>query len=427
MEFHLLSQDDDMSFLSKAKNKSIYESLKWIDLRNENSLSFGGGYRFQVESFLNENFVKQRNQDNIRYFNRVLLHSSLNLGDRFELYVELNSSTVIDKTDISPVDKDELSVNQAFIEYNFNELWSFLFGRENLKFGSRRLIDIREGPNVRRSFDLLRFDYKNDFTNVTTFFSIPVKPKPKLFDNEYLKFHELFTGIYATKKVSKTLNFDFYGFYQKDDDVTYSIGYANERRYSLGTRFFGTLNKFTFNNEAVYQFGKFGELGINAYTISLQGEYENNHIGDKTVFGLKTELISGDKSQKDTHLNTFDPLYPRGAYFGRVAKFGPANLIDIHPYININKSAWYIEIDYDIFWRYSINDGVYNAAIQIEYPSTNDDAFIGHQFGTLFGYNANNHLNMELETNLIIPGEFLKNSNLTSNLFHVVVTTEFKF
>ncbi|WP_282116030.1 alginate export family protein [Cellulophaga baltica] len=427
IQFKLLGQDDEVSFLSEKESKSVYEKLKWIDLKNNNSLSFGGSYRFQAESFINENFNHQGAQDNIWYLNRILLHALFKINQKFDAYIELSSSTAIGKTNVSPVDKDLLAVNQAFAAYHFNSNWSLLLGRENLGFGSRRLVDVREGPNVRRSFDLARIDYKNETTKLTTFFAIPVKNKEGAFDNDYVKSSETFSGVYLSKNFHKYINSDIYGFYQKDDDVTYAIGTADERRYTFGGRYFGSYKNVTFNNEAAYQLGLFGNNKINAYTLSLNAEYATKFIGDKTTIGLKTELISGDKNRNDNRLNTFDALYPRGAYFGRVARFGPSNLIDIHPYINTIYSKYYVEIDYDVFWRYSKNDGVYDAALFLQYPSTNTSAFIGHQIGTVTGCNFTNRLNIELETNIIIPGNFLKQNGATASLFHSVLTAEYKF
>ncbi|RIV41944.1 porin [Flagellimonas pelagia] len=427
MVFHLLGQDDDMSFLLEQREKTIYEDLKWIGLTEHSALSLGGSYRFQTEHFIHENFTTMGNQDNIWYLQRLLLHTHLRIQNHFELYLELNSSTVVGKKDVSPVDKDVLAMNQAFATYHFDDHLSISLGRQNLKFGSRRLIDIREGPNVRRSFDILRWDYVDELTNVTTFFSVPVRTRQGIFDNTYLNFDETFSGLYVTKKFGPISNLDVYGFYQKDNGATYNAGTADERRYSLGVRYFGKMGTFSFNNEGVYQFGRFGELDIRAYTVSLNGELSTAFFGDGTVFGLKTEVISGDRKPGDGNLNTFDPLYPRGAYFGRVARFGPSNLIDFHPYMNIRKSNHYVEMDYDVFWRYSKEDGVYDAGQQLAYPSVNTKAFIGNQFGLLYGLDINNHLNMELETNLIVPDDFLRDSGLSATLFHAVLTAEFRF
>jgi hypothetical protein len=118
---------------------------------------------------------------------------------------------------------------------------------------------------------------------------------------------------------------------------------------------------------------------------------------------------------------------PRGAYFGRVARFGPSNLIDVHPYANTRFSKVSLELDYAAFWRYSLEDGVYGAAMTLEYPSLNDKRFIANQMGFIAGYQFNHAVGLELEGNVIFPGPFLQENNLDDTLYHVVLTTEIKF
>jgi hypothetical protein len=425
--FSFLRQNDIISSLDNKKDKNTYEQFKWLGIGNYGSISFGGSNRFQAESFKNQFFLDEEEQDNFWMLNRIQFHTHLKLGKALTFFAELNSSTIIDKDELSPVDKDVLSFNQLFVKYNFNDHWSIGTGRENLQFGSNRLIDIREGTNVRRSFDFFRVNFENEKMKVTGFLAIPVQPKPQVFDNKGLEFSETLTGIYATMHFSERVNFDFYTLYQKDNNVTYEIGTEDEHRGTIGTRFFGSLNDFTFNTEAVYQLGSFGNYDISAWTVSLQIEHAIYGLGDKEKFGLKTEIISGDKNGNDDILNTFDALYPRGSYFGRVARFGPSNLIDIHPYINAQFKKLFVEFDYDVFWRYSINDGVYNAALLLEYPNTNNKRFIGQQLGTIVGYKIDKHIYLEFESNIVFPGAFLKQSNQGDILYHFVFTTEIKF
>ncbi len=426
IKFSLLRQYDAVDSLKNNQSKITSQSFKYIPISKYTTLSFGGSWRFQYESFYNEQFKNNPDQDNLWYLNRVMLHAHLKVKDKFEVFAEINSSLIGDKDNPSPVDKDDLAINQLFIKYMFNDHWTIDIGRENLILGSKRLVDLREGPNVRRSFDLTQLNYHKKGFSARAFFAIPVKPEPHVFDNNVLKFEETFSGLYTTTKFNQSINLDLYTFYQKDDNVTYNNGNENERRISVGARYFGTYKSWTYNNELVYQFGDFGNQNIHAWTVSFQFEKKtklNNHIFNT---GLKTEIISGDKDFNDNTLNTFDALYPRGAYFGRVARFGPSNLIDIHPYINTNFKKLFIEFDYDLFWRYSINDGVYNAALLLEYPNTNNQRFLGQQIGTIVGYNINNHIKLEFESNIIFPGKFLKESNQGDTLYHFVLTTEIK-
>ena len=424
--FSLLRQYDNVDTLKNNPSKNVYEKFKYLKLSEHTMVSFGGSWRFQYESFFNEQFQNIPDQDNLWYLNRIMLHAHLKVKDKFQLFAEVSSSSIGDKDNPSPVDKDEIAVNQLFIKYKFNDHWSIGIGRENLILGSNRLVDLREGPNVRRSFDLTQINYNNNTFSAKAFFAIPVKPNPYVFDNDFLKFDETLSALYTTTTFNKSNYLDAYIFYQKDDNVNYSNAQGNERRASLGFRYFGNYKTLRFNNEAVYQFGNIENQSIQAWTLSVQLE-NSTKLGNRFYnIGVKSEIINGDKNQNDSVLNTFDALYPSGAYFGRVARFGPSNLIDVHPYINTQFKKIFIEFDYDVFWRHSVNDGVYNAALLLQYPNTNNERFIGQQVGTIIGYKMNKHITLEFESNIIFPGAFLKQSNRSDTLYHFVLTTEIK-
>ena len=88
---------------------------------------------------------------------------------------------------------------------------------------------------------------------------------------------------------------------------------------------------------------------ISGWTASLNASYKFNEIKLKPELGLKTEIISGDRKVGDDKLQTFNPLFPRGAYFGLAALIGPANLVDVHPSVSLNLSNKInLDIDYDI-------------------------------------------------------------------------------
>lgn len=421
MSFGLLRQNDVINITKDVSNNSYYK-LKSINLNSKSTISFGGSWRFQYESFVNEQFQNISDQDNLWYLNRIMLHSHLKVSDEFEVFAELNNSVVSDKDNRVPVDKDLLSFNQFFLRYNFNSNWNILIGRQNMRLGSGRLVDIREGPNVRLSFDMAQLQYQDHNTNLLGFYAIPVQQQEGVFDNDYLKNNESLSALYWTQKWSKNTSTDLFVLYKTENNKTWNSGTANDNRASIGLRHFGVWKGLNYNNEFVYQFGSFGNQDISAWTVSFNVEKDFS-IG---TFGLKTEAISGN-DEDSSSLNTFDGLYPRGAYFGRVARFGPSNLIDIHPYYNKKIGNFNLELDYVAFWRFSTTDGVYNPPLLLEYPSINSERFIGNQIGGIVSYELNDFIAFELESNIIFPGTFLKESNLGDMLYHFVFTTEIKF
>lgn len=425
-DFSLLRQNDEIS-ISLDDYKGFYKNLKLLQVGKQTTLSFGGSYRFQTESFINEQFSSEEDQSDVWFLNRFQLHSNLKVSDKFELFTELNSSIIDSKEELAPVDMDELSLNQLFARYHFNEHWNVLVGRQNIRLGSGRLIDIREGPNVRLSFDMVQLQYTNSKTQVTGFYAVPVQLEEGVFDNNALDFKESVATLYWTQNWNTNTNTDIYALYKNEENKTWNSGTADDNRLSLGLRQFGTWKKYIYNNEFVFQTGSFGDQNISAWTASFNVEYPLGILGDEGIIGIKTEAISGDSSNSDNTLNTFDGLFPRGAYFGRVARFGPSNLIDIHPYINTSIGPFSIELDYVAFWRFSRQDGVYSPPLILEYPSTDENRFIGHQIGAIGAIEINDFIILELETNLIFPGNFLEESNLDDTLFHTVLTVEFKF
>lgn len=423
--FSLLRQNDQIN-LKEDEPKSFYQNIKQLQLSDKATLSFGGSYRFQTEGFVNEQFSREDDQNDYWFLNRFQVHSHLKVSDKFELFTELNSSLIASKDELAPVDRDELSLNQFFVRYHFDKNWNLLLGRQNLRLGSGRLIDIREGPNVRLSFDTFELNYQHQETYIKTFAAVPVQIRPGVFDNDFLNFSEFVSGIYWTEFWNPAVNTDLYVLYKREEEKTWNAGTSDDERASIGLRHFGMWKGFNFNNEFVYQLGTFGDLDIDAWTISFNIERLIRMGGKKFLLGFKTEAISGD-SLGDDNLGTFDALYPRGAYFGRVARFGPSNLFDIHPYIDFRLGKFNLEIDYVAFWRFSNEDGVYNPGLILEYPSTNEASFIGHQLGTILTIEPFRNLAFELETNLIFPGDFLVESGLDDTLFHTVLTAEIKF
>jgi hypothetical protein len=423
IKFSLLRQNDEI----EIKNaNSLYDHIKQLKLADNASLSFGGSWRFQYESFINEQFQDVPNQDNLWFLQRVLLHAHLRLGSHFEVFTELNSSLVSNKEALTPVDKDELSFNQFFARYNFNDNWNMLLGRQNIRLGSGRLVDVREGPNVRLSFDMAQLQYKDPHTEFTAFYAIPVQLQSGAFDNKTLDTDETLSALYWIQNWSNNTHTDLYILYKEEANKTWNAGTANDNRMSFGLRHYGTWKSLNYNNEFVYQLGSFGNQDITAWTASFNIEKQFKTSYPFTL-GIKTEAISGDTNANDDQLNTFDALYPRGAYFGRVARFGPSNLIDVHPYFETQYGLLNLTLDYVAFWRFSDNDGIYNPALILDYPSTNDERFIGHQIGVIAGFEVNNFINLELESNIIFPGAFLQQQNQGNTLYHFVLTTEFKF
>jgi hypothetical protein len=74
-------------------------------------------------------------------------------------------------------------------------------------------------------------------------------------------------------------------------------------------------------------------------------------------FGLRADIASGDEAPANQDLQTFNPLFPKGAYFSEAGLIGPANFIDLNPCIDLHLANHLTLIfDWDFFWRESTHD-----------------------------------------------------------------------
>ena len=279
-QFNMLRQKDDMQPLSELDNRSTYQKMKFSPILKNGNISFGGSFRAQYELFRNIEF-QETDDINGWYLQRILFHSSVRINPRLRVFVELGASNVTGKEDRAPVDKDQLYFNQAFIEYQTDK-FAVKLGRENLELGSRRLVDPREGPNVRRSFDHITLFYRYREMLVRGFAAIPVRPREGVFDNDVFNTDEVLWGLYGSNVFSRYsgrgLMRIILAYIRQIIPMTVALG----MRPGIALAFvFQMLSEtWSFDNEAILQLGSFGDTPILGWTISFQYVPTNRKVSE---------------------------------------------------------------------------------------------------------------------------------------------------
>lgn len=428
-----LRYNEDYSVLKNDTSKKWYKAIKYIHLKKSTSLyvSIGGEYRYQLQYLKNEDWGDAAKKEYTAIHNRLLLHGDFHIGKRFRFFGQFVSTTVTGKEPpIRSIDENLLDVHQAFADLtiidNINKL-IIRTGRQELLYGSQRLIAVREGPNNRLSFDAVKAFYVKNNLQVDLFFSHPVRNRTGVFD-DLINHTEKLWGTYVTvNKLPVIRNADFYYIGYQNKNKNFDTIVATENRHSIGVRLWKSEKAFQYDIEALYQFGKIGSGTINAYTASANITYKFHLLKFTPVIGLKTEVISGDKSAKDRKMNTFNPLFPRGSYFGLAALIGPVNLIDLHPSVEIrlHRKIAFVA-DYDMFWRYSGADGIYGANAAIIYPAA-FSKHIGNQLGISIEYTPIQYLEISPELTFFKAGSYLKEVSAGKDIVFAAITIQFKF
>ncbi|MEL1244947.1 alginate export family protein [Flavobacterium sp. DGU11] len=429
--FRPLRYDDDLSAIKSDTASGWYDKMKYLG--NDNLyLSMGGELRLQYIYTVNNKWGDEPDATDGYLLNRNLFHADVH-AHRFRAFAQLQSSLSAGLTDASPVDDNTVDIHQAFIDAALlsHEKASLILraGRQELMYGSQRLIGVREGPNSRIAMDGAKLFYKQDRLQTDLFYTHPVANKMGAFNDVFNDKAKLWASYTVINMNGFFNNIDLYylGLYKRE--AHYDTASGTEMRHSIGSRFWKNKGKWKYDIEGLYQFGSLSNLDISAWTISSNINYKAEGLLFKPVFGLKTEAISGDSSNTDHKLQTFNPLYPRGAYFGLVALIGPANLFDIHPSVDLELSdKWEFGSDLDIFWRWSVNDGIYAPNMQLLYAGTGTaERFIGTQLSANIEYTPDPFLNFTLESAWFNAGSFLEKSGTGKDYFYAAVTGRIRF
>jgi hypothetical protein len=437
--FKLLRYEERYGYLGvdSMPEKNAWERLKFIRLNRVKTayLSLGGEVRYQYEYFNHANWGEGPEDDNGYLLQRYMVHTDWRLGRHLRVFGQLKSGIETGKAGgPEPPDEDHLDLHQAFADGSLpvraGRVLTVRVGRQEMTYGSSRLVSVREGPNVRQSFDAVKAFYQTPRGQVDAFVSRPVQTERGVFDDAGDR-NRRFWGLYAVRKLPGLLdsNLDLYYFGFTERSAAFESGTADEQRHSLGLRWWSQAGRLRYNVEAVYQWGAFGPQAIRAYTLSGEFTYALRRAGWRPFFNLKTEVISGDRRGDDGRLQTFNPLFPKGAYFGQVALIGPANLVDLHPMVGFSPlPALEVTLDADFFWRHSPADGLYGVPyVLLRGDGGSQSRRIGDQFSLAAAWQTNPYLSFELFLTHFVAGKFLKDTGAGRNLTFIAPRVTFRF
>lgn len=138
------------------------DPLKWLPLNVDGSanLTLGGELRARFESSRNPVFGLGSPRRNDYTLLRSFLFADLHLGPHLRGFVELASGFAPGWDGESPTtQKDELDLLQGFGELKLplaGGEFMLRAGRQEMSFGSSRLVSVRESPNLRRALGAQR-------------------------------------------------------------------------------------------------------------------------------------------------------------------------------------------------------------------------------------------------------------------------------
>ncbi|WP_422928091.1 alginate export family protein [Singulisphaera sp. PoT] len=441
--YRLLRYEEDFTFLADPKRRGdFFDPVKYIPLfRKEGRyLTIGGDVREWFESYHNDSFGEGPGNAqgyNTYFLQRYMLHADLHLGPDLRIFVQ-SISGFEDGRIGGPrpdIDVNRFDAHQGFVDWTWrspddSRSLTWRLGRQEFRYGSGRLIDVREGPNLRRSFDGARALAKLGAWSVDGWWAKPVLNNPGVFDDDPNPAVS-FWGLYGVRPVGdgSFANVDAYYLGFQNLDARFDQDSGRELRHSFGTRLWGRPLPWEYNLEYVYQFGDFGSGRINAWTAANAVRYNFADAPLTPALGLRFDVASGDRNPNSANLQTFNPLFPSGAYFNLTGPFGPQNIIDLHPTLDLHlRKDLTLSADWTFFWRESLEDGVYRLSGSLLASGRDSRArYIGSSPALTMVWTLNPHVTLLASYVHIFPGEFIKQTTPGKDVDYVTGWLTFKF
>jgi len=357
---------EDWSVLADPSLRTAWgDALKYMSLSASDPktyLSFGVNVRERTELSDAASFGMGGNPNNTYLLQRFQVHADLRFANYWQAFVQLEDARTLNRQVIGGADRNPWDLRLAFLAYVrpfADGMFKARVGRQDFAFDLQRFVSLRDGPNVRQSFDAIWADWETGQWRFIGFLSQPVQYKDEHpFDdtsNHRFRFHTL--------RVERLLwgkdELSAYAALYSRDNARYLDAQGAERRDVYDVRFAGNQSGVDWDLEAMAQRGRVGAKDIDAWGTGARFGYTWAG-GVSPRIGMQMDAASGDRRPGDGTLGTFNPLFPNGYYFTLAGFTGYTNLIHLKPSLTIKPAVRLtLMAALGFQWRQTSADAIY--------------------------------------------------------------------
>jgi hypothetical protein len=410
--------DADFRYLDDTDNKDHdwLDPFKRVHLGDDFLFSTGGDFRFRYN---NEVDSRLSGKDNVYELTRTRLYGDFWYRDVFRVYAEFFDAQTYNQ-DLTPLptDHDHGDLLNLFADLKLCELADhplyFRGGRQELLYGSQRLISPLEWTNARRTFQGAKAFWRGDDLDVDAFCVQPVVPNVDHFDT--VDDQVVFSGVWVTKRPNKDQVMDFY---YLDLDQARHVAVGNGKvtgafnTSTVGSRYAGKYKGLLWDFEGMLQFGPYSNQHTfaDAYTTGLGYYFKDVPLTPQ--FWIYFDHASGDPHPGlgTTH-RTFNQLFPFGHYyFGYIDVVGRENINDLNFQAAIYPTKWITTyVQYHMFRLDQAKDALFSAAgvpLRID-PSGRAGTNVGDEIDVVVNFHLTTHQDLFVNYSHLYAGPFIR-------------------
>ncbi len=342
--------------------------------------------------------------------------------DVFRLYGEfIYADSLGPNLNPLPIDVNRSDFQNLFFDlkvFEFGEKDNPVYlrvGRQELLYGSQRLISTLDWANTRRTFQGIKGFTRTAKTDFDVFAVQPMRISRNELDS--VDNNQIFSGAWLTHRPKQGQAIDLY--YLNLDNTnpgaaTGRFGATGAFNVStVGTRYAGNEGNFLFDAEGMVQFGSWSNQSHFAQAFSVGGGYQFKDCPWNPQFWAYYDYASGDPDPRNTGTHrTFNQLFPFGHYYmGYLDLVGRQNINDINFQAVAYPTKWITLLtQYHIFRLAADKDALYGAAGQVlrRDPTGRAGNDVGNELDLLVNFHLSNHQDLLFGYSRLFAGDFIK-------------------
>jgi len=410
----------DFRYLSDPENTQFdfFDAFKRWQAGDNFLLSSGGEFRYRYMGELNS---RLSGADNDYHQLRGRVYGDVWFRNKARVFVEFLSATQAgNERPALLIDRNPADLLNLFVDWKvFQDAGtpSYLrVGRQELLFGSQRLVSPLEWANNRRTFEGFRWFWHAPEWNVDVFAVRPVIPNAVEFDERDVD--QTFAGFWLTKKIKPGTVRDYYVLFLSNARPV--LGRNGQRggqeATTFGTRWSGDHDgRWLYDFEGMYQTGNRAFQTVSAGTYAAGIGYRAKNVDWNPTFWAYNEWASGTPDPATSlRYSTFNPLFPFGhLYFGFLDLVGRQNINDFNMQLSVHPANWVLAlVQYHHFSLVHAKDALYNAggAALRRDPTGGSGRFVGQEVDALVNLHLSAHQDLLFGYSVLFPGEFIQNT-----------------
>jgi Alginate export len=364
-------QEDWSALANPCVSREPLDALKYMPLGSEPTayLSLGANVRERFELNDTPLFGLGSARPDSYVIQRAEVYADAHIGQHVQAFLQLEDARPFGKDQVTPVDKNPLDIEQAFVAFVYgvgSGTFKTRIGRQEMAFDLQRFVAVRDGPNVRQAFDALWADYEIGKWRFIGYLTQPVQYRDVTVFDDVSNRHLTFTGVRVERSNTGPGDLSAYWSRYNRDNAHFLDAAGTEHRDVFDVRYAGKVAPFDWDAETMLQTGHVANDTIGAWAFGVLGGYTLATVAGSPRLGLQIDGASGDRHPGDGRVETFNPLFPNGYYFTLAGYTGYSNLIHVKPSITFKVSPKVTLLTAVGFqWRATTADVIYGQGMAV--------------------------------------------------------------